>query len=330
METALIRRRRSTSPSAGDVVGDGRVTCGWHDSRRFEVCVVRLIAAIAFCVLPSAGTAQTWAEAYRTGQYEQAADLLHAMIADPEQADLSNDPEPFHYLALLYARGLGVPPDPIAACTLAHREYGALQQVGPKDLADAYRLEAQISESKRFIDEHCRRLSDSDRLAALSAYGCYAFGMPERVLTVGNLAVRVGRRGIRPADAPDNSARDLGCPALFADLRVTTVQPPADAAPDVKARHFIELFTWRVRLPSDGTRQYLLEWHAHEVLADRVVRSISEVVAAATTWPRPAVPHDLDARVSLEMIRSGHVRWRIAGAPPTRGWLMLPEVKDRR
>jgi hypothetical protein len=85
-----------------------------------------------------AGTAQTWADAYRAGQYERAADLLHAMVADPEQAMVSDDPEPFHHLALLYARGFGVPRDPIAACTLAHMEYGALQQAAPqyaKDLA---------------------------------------------------------------------------------------------------------------------------------------------------------------------------------------------------
>jgi hypothetical protein len=39
------------------------------------------------------------------------------------------------------------------------------------------------------------------------------------------------------------------------------------------------------------------------------------------------MPQNLDARLSIEMIRSGHVHWKLDGKPPKRGWVMLPEQK---
>jgi hypothetical protein len=197
-------------------------------------------------------------------------------------------------------------------------------------LLDAYRRDAQLGASQRFVDDHCRGLSHGDRLASVSSQGCYAFGMPEQVLMVGEQPVRIGRGGIGLADAADGKLQDFGCPALFSRVRVTTLEPPSDAAPGVKARHFVELFAWTVRQPSNGAPQYLLEWRAHEVLANAIVPCSWEGVEIATRWPRPAAPPDLDQRVTLEIIRSGHVRWRIAGAPPKRGWFTLPDDKESR
>jgi hypothetical protein len=54
-----------------------------------------------------------------------------------------------------------------------------------------------------------------------------------------------------------------------------------------------------------------------------------EFVEQMDRWPVPALPQDFDERLTIEMIRSGHVRWRMNGAPPTRGWIMLPEEKVR-
>jgi TPR repeat protein len=91
--------------------------------------VVRLIAVVVLSVLPSATGAQTWSEAYRAKEYERAAELLHAIVAEAEQPDTSVPPEPFHHLALLYANGHGVPRDPIIACTLAQMAYAARERV---------------------------------------------------------------------------------------------------------------------------------------------------------------------------------------------------------
>jgi hypothetical protein len=51
----------------------------------------------------------------------------------------------------------------------------------------------------------------------------------------------------------------------------------------------------------------------------------------AGTWPGPVPdgPFDFDARFTIDMIRSGHVRWKWDGAPPKRGWLMSAEESAR-
>jgi hypothetical protein len=54
-----------------------------------------------------------------------------------------------------------------------------------------------------------------------------------------------------------------------------------------------------------------------------------EHLLSVATWPRAALPPDFEGRFSVEMIRSGHIRWRLDGAPPKRGWIMLPEGDSR-
>jgi hypothetical protein len=48
-----------------------------------------------------------------------AADLLHVIVTNPDNIGTPPDPEAARHLAVFYAKGLGVPRDPIAACALA-------------------------------------------------------------------------------------------------------------------------------------------------------------------------------------------------------------------
>jgi hypothetical protein len=52
-------------------------------------------------------------------------------------------------------------------------------------------------------------------------------------------------------------------------------------------------------------------------------------VASTTELPDPTVPADFDTRLAVEMIRSGHIRWRLDGRPPKRGWMMLDPENGR-
>jgi hypothetical protein len=87
------------------------------------VCVSP-IALMCFAI-PSTGAAQPWLDAYRSGDYQRAANLLHPIVLDWSSQPISDDPAPARHLAMLYADGRGVVHDPIAACSLSQVAYGA-------------------------------------------------------------------------------------------------------------------------------------------------------------------------------------------------------------
>jgi hypothetical protein len=120
------------------------------------------------------------------------------------------------------------------------------------------------------------------------------------------------------------------CLTLVAGVRSRTIDVPEDAATWVKPRHFIELFAWRridpVRAPA-GAVKYGLVWQVFEVRGREVPMIAEQALWESPSWPAPGLPDDLDGRLTFEMVRPGHVRWRIQGAPPLRGWLMLPDTK---
>ena len=295
--------------------------------------LVRLLALLVGCLVPSASAAQAWLDAYNGSEYERAAVLLHEIVIDRDFLITGSDPLPTRYLALLYANGLGVPRDPIAACALA-QDAAMATAMGPptkpiltKEDADQY--QAGLEEAEEFAAAHCGALSPADVvIASRSRGGCYAFGMPEQVVTVGEESVRIGRAGIALAETPDREAHGLSCPAAIGRVRPVSLEPPENAARGVRARHFIELIAWRVGGDQrTRTRRYVATWQIYEVHPNGVRFTAEETLEEAERWPGAVVPSSFDARLTMEMIRSGHVRWRIDVAPPRRGWLMLPEER---
>jgi hypothetical protein len=298
----------------------------------------RSLAVLMLCALPVPLSGQSRAEATGTGDYAHAANLLHEIVIDSALRHLiPDDPAPARHLAALYSQGLGVERDRIAACTLAQWADMAAQDIripdGLPDPVAAYRQAVQ--ENERFVSYHCGLLTDDERLAAIRSLGCFAFGMPEQVLVVGRQTVRVGRHGLSLLDTDGRAAAEtfdlFGCFMAIAAVRVRSIAPPHDAAPGVTTRHFVEVFGWHRNLPEQGDRPaYTLHWTSHEVRTNAVEPVVLlEQVGAADGWPSPGLPPDVDARLTLEMIRSGHVRWRIAGDPPKRGWIMRPEEDAR-
>lgn len=241
----------------------------WHDPRTFG-CVpqLRTLFVAALWALPSLASAQPWMDAYKAGDYPKAADLLHPLVlqqsGEPEYAD----PEPAQHLATLYAQGLGVPRDPILGCALANLATRAVQNLAPRYAYDFAGFKAQEAASEKFVHTHCAMLNERDGFAAGQALGgCWGFGVREDLLPVGSAIVRIDHRGIRLADAPD-SGSDAGffCLQIISRVRTLRVDPPPDAAPGVRARHFVELLGWSGGT-YDGRRPmtYVLQWQMYEV-----------------------------------------------------------------
>jgi hypothetical protein len=150
-------------------------------------------------------------------------------------------------------------------------------------------------------------------------------------LAIGDQTVWVGRTGPRLSESADDPpASNVWCLQLVARLESRTIVPPADAAPGVVARSFVELLGWQaMQMAGDASMRYVLTWTMFELRGTALEPVAIEHLLSIAAWPGVALPPDFDARFSVEMIRSGHIRWRLDGAPPKRGWIMLPEKEER-
>ena len=292
-----------------------------------------LVFLVATCVIPCAAAAQPWAEAVKAGDYRMASELLHPIVMEQHQnPGATNDPAPARVLAGMYAGGLGVDRDPIVACALAQVAEMAASMVPTvvNRLDDLQAYQASEKEREQFVRGHCDALSDYDQQVAGRVFGCLTFSLPDRVLTVGGQTVWVALTGFSLMEGADKRfVVDLDCPQLVARLRALTIDPPADAAPGVKARQFVEVLSWyRAAEPTDATSKFSLSWRLFELRRQMIEPVAIEHLYSVDRWP-PVLPPDFDERFRVEMIRSGHIRWRLEGAPPKRGWIMLPEGESR-
>jgi hypothetical protein len=304
----------------------------WHDLRTAGgMCAPRLVWLLLLCTPPSTASAQPWADAYKAGDYQKAADLLHPLVIHGVVQSDSGDPEPPRLLAIMYAQGLGVPQDLIAACSLAQVVSMATRFGAPRYAQNIGAYDAAVKEADGFANKHCDGLSSWDRMTASVSIGCFAFGMPEQFLMLGTEAVSVGRGGIWLRDArPERPEQLMNCPMSIGRVRAVTIEPPADAAPGVGARYFVELVGWLGgQRPGASLPRYALQWQMYELRERKFQPLTLELFDETDSWPQPALPQNFDRRLTIEMIRSGHVRWRMEGTPPRRGWLMLPEGGTR-
>jgi len=100
--------------------------------------VMRLIVFTLVCLFPAVGSAQAWADSYRAGDYDKAADLLHAAVSKAAGNPAFDDSQSAEALATLYARGQGTPLNPIMACSLARLAGAAPRRVSSRDISSRH------------------------------------------------------------------------------------------------------------------------------------------------------------------------------------------------
>jgi hypothetical protein len=306
----------------------------WHEVRTLtHMSAGKLLLFSLLCTVPCTVSAQTWRDAYKAGDYQKAADLLHPFVIQSMMQLDAGDPDAAHYLATMYAQGLGVPQDAIAACSVAQVVSIVTNFNAPRYAQQIGAFDAALKAADEFISKHCDGLSNWDRMVTGVSLGCFAFGMPEQTLMLGEEAISVGRGGIWRRDAmPERPEQLQGCFARVARVRALNIAPPPNAAPGVAARHFVELLGWGMRArPDTSAPSYFLRWQLYELAGKKVELIVSEEFLHRQTndWPGPALTQDFDQRFSMDMIRSGQIRWRLDGAPPKRGVIMLREEKGQ-
>jgi hypothetical protein len=297
---------------------------------------VLVLMLVVSCALPA--SAQPWRNTYQAGEYAKAADLLHEIVSDQEKMVGGGDPDALRLLAVMYRDGLGVSRDPIAACSLAQDAELAAHMAPParpmQTMDDALAYQALQTQAHEFATAVCGALSGVDLLAAgRSRAGCYGFGMPEGTIRLGSQSVRLSRAGIVLAGTPERDVGGLfGCQFAIGLVRSRTVDVPEEAPPSIGPRHFVELFAWRRNaVPSGRDGTFELSWQLFEVRGKELMPRLPGDIILATASSIPqGLPPGVETRATLQMIRSGHVLWRVEGAPPKRGWLMLPAGKESR
>lgn len=322
----------SSDPAPNGVMTPGASAgAAWHDPRTNVVMsTLRLVLAAAMVTWSGAVAAQSWADAYKAGDYKAAADLLHPLVIQlAVQPGAPQDPAAPRQLAMMYADGVGVAKDPIAACEVAQVAQQAMMSPSAIFGLDAPAYDRRVEEANAFVSRYCDGLSEWDRIAASN--WCFAFGMPETMFILGADSVRVGRGGVHLADAmPERPDQLVGCPMLIARVRPLTLSPPSDAAPGIVARHFVDLLFWRPMFKPGDSPRFMLQWEVFEVQQRKIkMVTMEEQLDTVDGWPVPSLPKDFDEKLSLQMIRSGNIEWKLAGAPPKRGWILMPEGPPR-
>jgi hypothetical protein len=279
--------------------------------------------------LPVSAQAQPWRDAFEAGDFKAAADALHPVVAQSLRGDAPpGDPAPARTLAAMYAHGWGVDRDPVQACSMAY-----LSRIGAETspLKPYERWEAQLDDAMRLVDHHCDALSREEHLTALETMVCPRFGLEIGEVTVGPHTVRIDRRGLSVVGDGVFSSPALECPVVAtAGVRAIAVEAPQDALPGIGSRYFVESLDWHMVVPQNPEHEqgFELRWTLFEVTPAGVWLAASAPIAWSPSWPRPQQP--VDPALTLEMVRTGHVRWRIEGRPPSRGWLLRPGSEESR
>lgn len=278
--------------------------------------VFKTFLFVGLCAaVPTVAAAQTPSAPIAAASESSEVEKLQAIVAEQVQTAAAYlPPGPARRLAALYAAGSIVPRDVVLACSLA--SFARLMS-GERDARD---------------NAVCDALTGPERSVATNSFDCFLFGLETGTMRLGAHTVVVDRLGIRLAGAPVEPAHRAGsripCAVLVARLQPRTVAPPDGAAPGVGERSFVELLTWQSGGMTTAGR-YVLHWTMFEVQSGKMAMVVDVPFRETIAWPSPPLPSDVADGIAMEMVRSGNVRYRIQGAPPSRGWILMPGKEER-
>jgi hypothetical protein len=260
--------------------------------------VVVLAATLTLSPLRSADPGQTGTAAGDDARLAELHDALLPML----QTGRDPDPDSLEALADVYLSGLGVPRDPVLACSLLKQAFGAA--------VFRYNVPEHPVVARLAIrqEDVCGSLGEEARSEAEEMMACPRFGTDteQYALDAGRF-VEVSRRGIRVQHPGGSELHPFpgGCGQRLALVRHARIDPPPDT--DWPVRHLIELYVWmagvRDRLPMRS-----LEWFLLEIVQGAVEVRAGETLLEepGSIWQPMPVPADL-LEVSFTMQASGKI-----------------------
>jgi hypothetical protein len=272
-----------------------------------------LAAAIVLTAGAARAGTDTWATAYKRGDYKTAATLLQRAVFEHPQTQ-AVDPAAVKQLALLYGDGRGVERDPVLACGLLRAHSAAT--------ASASRGTVARRAAAALVERYCGKLEAPQHAAALAAVTCPRIGLKRGTsmeLEPG-LAIQFNDRSATITRGADAREQPLAggplCRTQVAGVRHT----PIEASPGSPARrHLIEFVTvqsaWR-----DGVVNREMVWQLYEVRGLELdLAAVQRWPEAGSAWPTPALPDSLARGAAFTVRGSGQIDYEIADDPPRRG-----------
>lgn len=205
-----------------------------------------VLTLLYLLAVPRDTAAQAWREAYDRKEFTRAAALLESLVFDrpsgptAKQRDMWPNAEAAERLATMYLQGVGVPRDPVLACTL----FFEASRAALYEADEAGQLDGPDPRFDRRREEVCGALSADDQDEAWSLISCVRFGPDLQAFTLGSGHwVQISRKGIlvhyREADRQHELTPMRFCGERFTHARHVRVAPKAAEG---RTRHFSSSF----------------------------------------------------------------------------------------
>jgi hypothetical protein len=278
---------------------------------------------LAFAMLVSAplGGADTWAAAYKRGDFASAATLLQRVVFEPPRG-ARPDAAALKQLALLYAEGKGVESDPVLACGLLRAH--AVAASSPRATVAAKRAAQAI------VDRYCAPLSAADRAAAFAAMSCPRVGLqrgatvalePGWSIQFNDRSVTVSRNG-QVREQPLSG--DVLCRSQVMLVRHSALNSGTRAR---DARHVVELVTLQSRWHGAALSREIV-WQLYEVRGLALdLAAVQRWQEPGSAWPAPSLPDPLARGVNFTVQGSGEIQYAIGDDASRSGTVAIQQGK---
>ena len=274
--------------------------------------MVRLAVFALVCAFPAVASAQAWADPYRAGDYEKCGGSASRGRQQGQWGtpllETSRSRPSCSRPCMREGKGL-LPIRSWRARWRAQRGLATHMRVVPGEDGRSY--QARLDASDAFVHRHCDPLAPDDRVTAerASAVRVRDAGRNDRVRRSDRAD---GRRGISVADSDGQPWKLMGCPKLVARVRTTSLIPPPDAAPGKAATLHRDIHVGRGNEKRSAV--YSLNWDVYEVADQRILFfMVAQDLVTRPAWPGRGLPAEIEKGLTLEMIRTGHVRWKGRG-----------------
>ena len=261
--------------------------------------------------------------AYGRGDFATALEILKPIVYDASASGdprASPDPWAVAYLAQMFRRGQGTPPDWPLSCALFNDiwEYEYGRQRGLR-LADP-----PIPFVADGIKEVC--LPEIQLEVAALRSGCYLDGVARLEFVLdGGAWIVVDRRGFHLDFAGEH--RDVGlsmrCHEVLVSLTEAAVSIPHGSSN--RRIHFLELFKWTIGFDaSSGHIVRQLHWIVYDVRGTDLAAAADQIVWTVIDGPYPStdMPSGVRDAAVLRLNAAGDVEWLLKVSPRKQGIIL--------
>ena len=291
--------------------------------KRVGAALSTLFAVAITGARPSAQTASDGVAAFLRADYGRAAALLIPAAEDVWQPDHTAE----FFLGMMYDNGLGVPADPIRACSLYVRA------AGPGLISQAATTTPLTAAAMSLVRARQRSLGPEFETCNWRAGVGYDDAFEPTTFTLGPghwvtwdlRGATIMYAGVeKRAGAPLKSWMTTAH-AVFQPLRYT----PLDSGPSRSTRrHFVQIAMW---VPGRDRDTWMLRWMLCEIVRDAVVGVTTQELATAMGRRPPSAAADIDQLVRVGVNDSGDAEWVVANAtPPRSGTIESPANRAER